>query len=78
MDSGFDFLKTFCITKTSTFLTFGEERWHINTDVSLYAWKFLQFDLCMSMILWNVNFNKISNTLKFLSLGFFFFKLKFH
>jgi len=40
-----DFLKTFCITKTSTFLTFGEERWHINTDVSLYAWKFLQFDL---------------------------------
>lgn len=45
MDSGFDFLKTFCIIKTSTFLTFGEERWHVNTDDSLYAWNFLQFDL---------------------------------
>lgn len=30
MDSGFDFGKTFCIIKTRTFLTFGEERWHIN------------------------------------------------
>lgn len=38
-------LKTFCIIKTSTFLTFGEERWHINTNDSLYAWNFLQFDL---------------------------------
>lgn len=26
MDSGFDFGKTFCIIKTRTFLTFGEER----------------------------------------------------
>lgn len=70
MDSGFDFLKT-CIIKTNPFLTFGEERWHINKDDSLYAWNFSSL-ICMSMTLWNVNFNKISNTLKFLSLGFFF------
>ena len=74
MDSKFDFLETFCIIRI--FLTFGEKDGTL-TDDSLYAWNFFSL-ICMSMTLWNVNFNKISNTLKFLSLGFFFFFLKAH
>lgn len=38
MDSGFDFLKTFCIIKTSPFLTFG-----IEDGMFLYAWNFFFF-----------------------------------
>lgn len=41
MDSGFDFLKIFCIIKISIFLIFGEERWYVNIDDSLYVWNFL-------------------------------------
>ena len=60
MDSKFDFLETFCIIRI--FLTFGEKDGTL-TDDSLYAWNFFSL-ICMSMTLWKVNFNKISNTLK--------------
>ena len=43
-------------------MTFGEKDGTL-TDDSLYAWNFFSL-ICMSMTLWNVNFNKISNTLK--------------